>query len=258
MRPQSRLLPCLVALVAVYGCSSNDDESMAPAPSAPARGTLLENPPPRLASYTVADLLSRISSNDFAKPLLELALSPTCGVDVHQIRYQTVGARNEETTASGALMVPNGTDAECQGPRPIVLYAHGTTVEKTFNIADLNNPDNLEGLLIAVALAAEGYIVVAPNYAGYDSSTLSYHAYLHADQQSKDMIDALTGSRTALPTAFAPTVSDSGKLFVTGYSEGGYVAMATHRAMQTAGTAITASAPMSGPYALTAFGDAVF
>jgi hypothetical protein len=52
--------------------------------------------------------------------------------------------------------------------------------------------------------AAEGYIVVAPNYVGYDTSTLGYHPYLNADQQSKDMIDALTAARSALPTADAP------------------------------------------------------
>lgn len=34
--------------------------------------------------------------------------------------------------------------------------------------------------------------------------------------------------------------------------------MATHRAMQAAGMPVTASAPMSGPYALSAFGDAVY
>jgi hypothetical protein len=34
--------------------------------------------------------------------------------------------------------------------------------------------------------------------------------------------------------------------------------MATHRAMQAAGNNVTASAPLSGPYALSAFGDAIF
>ena len=106
--------------------------------------------------------------------------------------------------------------------------------------------------------AAEGYIVVAPNYLGYDTSTLGYHPYLIAAQQSKEMIDAVTASRAALPTADAPTSTDGGKLFVTGYSEGGYVAMATQSAMQASGMTVTASAPMSGPYALTAFGDAIF
>jgi hypothetical protein len=72
------------------------------------------------------------------------------------------------------------------------------------------------------------------------------------------MIDALTAARSALPVSAASSTRDGGKLFITGYSQGGYVAMATHRAMQVAGMAVTASAPMSGPYALAAFVDAVF
>jgi len=86
---------------------------------------------------------------------------------------------------------------------------------------------------------------------------LPYHPYLNASQQSKDMLDALAAARSALGHIFAPD-SDSGKLFITGYSQGGHVAMATAQAMQAATMPYTAVAPMSGPYALAAFGDAVF
>ena len=187
-----------------------------------------------------------------------MAGAPTCGVDFYYIQYNTVDGTGEPTTASGALMVPTGSAAPCSGGRPIVLYAHGTTTDRSLNIADITNPSNTEGALIAAMFAAQGYIVVAPNYAGYDTSTLTYHPYLNADQQSKDMIDALTAARTALPHTLTTSTTDGGKLFITGYSQGGYVAMATHRAMQAAGMTVTASAPMSGPYALEAFGDAVF
>jgi predicted esterase len=155
-------------------------------------------------------------------------------------------------------MIPTGTNPACTGARPIVVYAHGTSAEKSYNIANLSNPDNSEGLLIAATFAAQGYIVVAPNYAGFDTSTLPYHPYLHAEQQAKDMSDALSAARSALPTSTAPTVTDNGRLFITGYSQGGHVAMATHRLLQANGVPVTASAPMSGPYALAAFGDAVY
>jgi hypothetical protein len=122
----------------------------------------------------------------------------------------------------------------------------------------MTNMQNAETLFLAAIFASQGYIVVAPNYAGYDTSTLPYHPYLIADQESKDMIDAVAAARTALPFASATLTKDSGQLFVTGYSQGGYVAMATHRAMQAAGMRVTAAAPMSGPYALGAFVDAVF
>jgi hypothetical protein len=72
------------------------------------------------------------------------------------------------------------------------------------------------------------------------------------------MIDTLTAARAALPNTLSSATSDSGKLFITGYSEGGHVAMATQRALEAAGRAVTAAAPMSGPYALEAFGDAIF
>src|SRR5262245_11943812 len=246
------------------GCGGGSDDGMsggaiAPTPAPPpARGTLLESPPAKLASYTPGDLVTRLGGNDVGKALVNLAISPVCGVDVYQLKYQTVGAKAESASASGALMVPTGTDAKCQGARPIVVYAHGTATNKAFNIADLTRSDNSEGVTTAAAFAAQGYIVVAPNYAGYDSSSLTYHPYLNADQQSKDTIDALVAARSALPVSSAPTLTDNGKLLITGYSQGGYVAMATHKAMQAAGMAVTASAPMSGPYALAAFGDAIF
>jgi alpha/beta superfamily hydrolase len=176
-------------------------------------------------------------------------------VAVYQLQYATIGGKGEPTTASGALMVPNGPDPTCQSPRPIALYAHGKRDLRLFNIADLSGQTNYEGLILALALAGEGYIVVAPNYAGYDTSTLAYHPFLNAMQQSADMIDALAAARAALP---ATGIAENHKLFVTGYSEGGYVAMATHRALQAKGSPVTASAPMSGPYALSAFADAMF
>src|SRR5262249_54215204 len=151
--------------------------------------------------------------------------------------------------------VPTGTGTGCTGERPIVLYAHGTSTDRGFNMADTQNP---ESLLLAALFASQGSIVVAPNYAGYDTSTLPYHPYLIADQESKDMIDALHAARTALPLASVTLTRDSGRLYLTGYSQGGYVALATLEAMEAAGMPVTAAVPMSGPYAVAAFADAVF
>jgi hypothetical protein len=179
-------------------------------------------------------------------------------VDFYYLRFWTLGGKGEATESSGALMVPTGAAPACSGPRPIVLYAHGTNTDKTLNIADVSNASNTEGVLIAATFAAQGYIVVAPNYAGYDISTLGYHPFLNAAQQSGEMMDILTAARAALPKTLSSATSDGGKLFITGYSEGGHVAMATQRALEASGSVITGAAPMSGPYALEAFGDAIF
>jgi pimeloyl-ACP methyl ester carboxylesterase len=271
MRPVTRILPVVFTALMLAACGgSDDDDDSSPPPSAPsdpnpppttpaARGQLLESPPSKLGTYSPSDLVAKIGANDVGKLIVDSLLQPKCSVDVHQLKYETVGAAaNEMASASGALMLPNGSDPACQGARPVLLYAHGTTTLKSYNIANLEDSENNEGLLIAAVFASQGYIVIAPNYAGYDTSDLPYHPYLNADQQSKDMIDALTAVRGALPLSTQPTITTSGKLFITGYSQGGYVAMATHRAMQAAGATVTASAPMSGPYALSAFGDAIF
>lgn len=252
----------LTALLAGCGSSDNSDEdpgTTPPPPPPPAgRGTLITSPPERVGSYTPSQLLALVGAGSAAEKLLEYIADPVCSVDVHQLRYNTLDPAGQSITASGAMMVPNGTDPSCQGARPLVVYTHGTVAERSFNIANIADSNVGEGLLMAIAFAARGYIVVAPNYAGYDTSSLTWHPYLHAQQQADDTYDALLAARSALPTSTSPNVTDGGKLFLTGYSQGGFVAMATQRLLQQNGTPVTASAPMSGPYAMGAFGDAIF
>jgi hypothetical protein len=255
LRPVKHSSLVLFAALLLAACGGGGaGMPMSTTAATPSRGTLLQSPPELLSTLTASSLLLElnVAAN---QQLLSLSGAPICDILMYHIEYATVGGANESTTASAALLVPTGLGANCTGARPIVLYAHGTTTDRAFN---MTNMQNFETLFLAAIFASQGYIVVAPNYAGYDTSTLDYHPYLIADQQSKDMIDALTAARTALPFASVTLTKDSGRLFITGYSQGGYVAMATHRAMQAAGMKVTASAPMSGPYAMAAFVDAVF
>ncbi|HKU15493.1 MAG TPA: hypothetical protein VJQ52_13935 [Steroidobacteraceae bacterium] len=250
------LIPLSIVLsslgLAACGGGSND-RMPTPAPAAPpVRGSLIEAPA-RTASLTPAQIAAALTSAPEGQLLLDLIVAPKCGIDVYHVRYNTVDPAGAATTASAAMMIPTGSDPVCQGARPIVLYAHGTAVQRSLNLANISTEDNLEGLLAATMFTTQGYILIAPNYAGFDDSALPYNPYLNADQQSKDMVDALAAARSSLPG-----VTDSGKLFVTGYSQGGHVAMATHKLLQDTGATITASAPMSGPYAIAAFADAVF
>ena len=183
-----------------------------------------------------------------------------CGVSVYHFEYTSVDGQGKPVSASAALMLPTGTGATCGGARPLLEYAHGTSLDQTYDIAALNDPTNpayAEGLLVAAMYAAHGYVVIAPNYVGYDTSNASYHPYLIKAAQSQDMIDALAAGRQLLPQ-LGSGVSDDGKLFLTGYSQGGYVALATELAMQNAGMTVTAASPGSGPYALASTLDYIF
>lgn len=242
---------CAALLVACGGGGGGGDTAPA-APPAFQRGVLLQAPL-ATASFSAAEFKGRLENGSTRdKALLLLSGDPVCDLDVRHIRYTTLGGAGEETNASGALMVPRGADSRCSGPRPMVLYAHATDPARTYDLAKLSDTGNAaynESLSLAALFAARGYIVVAPNYAGYDTSPLPYHPFLNAQQQSGEMMDALAAAKSALQ-GLAPPAAANAKLFLAGYSQGGHVAMATQRAMQQAGIAVTASSPMSGPYAL--------
>ncbi len=226
---------------------------------APVRGSLVQSRPALLLSISAADFAAVLQTTDAGRRLLQVAGTPKCGIDVFKLQYHTVGGAGEPTTASGALMVPTGDDVACHGERPIVLYAHGTQLNQNFDIGEIEDIDNNdEGTAIAAVFAARGDLVVAPNYAGYDTSSLGYHPFVNTEQQSKDTMDSLAAARWAMTLGVAPHVRDSGELFITGFSQGGLVAMATHRALQGLGIPVTASAPLSGPYAIAAYADAQF
>ncbi|MBV8210006.1 MAG: prolyl oligopeptidase family serine peptidase [Burkholderiaceae bacterium] len=227
-------------------------------------GTLIYSPPLRSASVNATDFGASLGATAAGQQLLAVAGQPKCGIDFYYYQYQTVGGKNEQATASGVIMVPTGSTAGCSGALPILLYTHGTMTTRSYNLGNPSDTTNeawttadggSEGPIISAMFAAQGYIVVASNYAGYDSSTLPYHPYLIGDQQAKDVINSLTAARTALKGGLSG-VSDNGKLFITGHSEGGYVTMATYRAMLAAKMPVTAVAPTSGAFDLEAFGDA--
>jgi len=254
------LMTVAAGAVLVLAACGGEGSSTVPANTGGGAGALIYNPPFRIGSVTAAAFAAQVGATPSGQQLLLVTGAPVCGIDFHYIQYHTVGGAGEATTASGALMVPTGGTG-CSGARPILLYAHGTASSRTYNIADPTSTTNegaSESGLIAAMFAAQGYIVVAPNYPGYDSSPLPYHPFVNGAALSSDMINALTAARSALGHIPAAGTVDGGKLFISGYSEGGYVAMATHKAMQAARMPVTAAAPLSGPYALSSFGDAIF
>ncbi|WP_196493109.1 alpha/beta hydrolase family protein [Burkholderia territorii] len=118
---------------------------------------------------------------------------------------------------------------------------------------DVNGSD--DSLIAATFFASQGYVVIAPNYSGYAGSSLPYHAYLNANQAAAEMIDALRAAKLALPEM---SVASDAQIFLTGYSEGGYVALATYREIQRNyrnDFHVAAVAPGAGPYALSQIVD---
>ncbi len=213
---------------------------------------------------TKSPLIDKADINTFSTKKLnklmmgQTAVTAKCDVKVKKFTYHTQGSAGEITTATSALMLPTGEGKNCSGKRPVLLYAHGTTVEQPYDLSQVGTSKAGSGQAneLATLYASQGYVVVAPNYAGYDKSTLDYHPYLNKKQQTIDMYDALKSARQAVQDE--KNISFSDKLFISGYSQGGFVAMATAEYLQNQGETVTAVAPASGPYAMLAFGDMIF
>jgi pimeloyl-ACP methyl ester carboxylesterase len=209
----------------------------------PDQGSLVDTPA-TIATLTAAQIDAGTASSGL-QPLSGMA---KCDVKVVALNYHTRGPADEDTNASGVMLVPTGTGAGCTAAAPLVAYAKGTDVQKPRTLA---NPSDGETFLLIAMYAAQGYAVVATDYLGYAKSTFRYHPYLHADSEATSVIDSIRAARNAAATAGATL---SGKVMFTGYSQGGHSSMAAHRAAERDAPAefnVVAGAHLAGPYNLS-------
>jgi hypothetical protein len=150
--------------------------------------------------------------------------TPSYAVQAWRLTYLTVDGEGRQIAASGLVAIPQ---KPANALSPVLSYQHATIklqANAPSNLADLGAPP--------VVLASLGYIVVAADYVGYGVSSAAPHPYLLSAPSASAVIDLLTAAKYWRQTQHVP---DNKQLFLTGYSEGGYVTMAAHRALQ-AGT----------------------
>lgn len=225
-------LSALSAAALLAACGGSSD---------PERGSLVEEPA-LLTTLTAAQIDAATASSG----LQALSGKAKCDVRVVALNYNTIGAKGEETNASGALLLPGGT--ACAAAAPLLAYAKGTDVQKPRTLA---NPQDGETFLLAAMYAAQGYAVVATDYLGYAKSQYPFHPYLHADSEASSVIDSIRAARAASSKLGG---SLSGKVMLSGYSQGGHSSMAAHRAIERDNAAeinVVAGAHLAGPYNLS-------
>ena len=174
-------------------------------------------------------------------------LSLPYSVDTYKIIYNTTDVDGTPTIASGAFCVPVSPD--CQG-FPIAVYEHGTSLRKI----DVPSEDVSE-TYIGRIFAAGGYQVVMPDYLGMGESP-GLHPYCHGESEATATLDMIRAIREAQSLGeISGMEPDNGELFITGYSQGGHAAMATHKYIEDNNLLeefnVLASAPCSGPYEIT-------
>lgn len=237
--PASRSLIAATLTALLVACGG-DGEHPAPVPAP----EIAEPTGPGRLERTVE--LARVPRTDIAaatqvEGARAQGVVPLYDVANHRIDYLTTDAQGAEIVASALVSVPVKASGAAS---PVLAYQHGTT------FIDAEAPSNhAVADEVAVVLASLGYSVVAPDYVGYGTSKGAPHPYLQAAPTAAAMVDALTAAQTWRRRTATP---DNGQLFLTGYSEGGYATVATHRAMQFARSVHLASLRAvvagAGPY----------
>lgn len=178
--------------------------------------------------------------------ILNIALMGAATVDgnvqSYKLTYTTTDPFGQPDTATGLFSVPAVISADL----PMVIYNHGTVPDR-FSVPSV--PGVLERFIVQ-AFAGNGYIAVAPDYLGLGGSD-GIHPYLHAETQASAGRDMILAVQSWLAEQ---SIAQNGRLFLTGYSQGGHASMALHRNIQlepgTDGLVVTAAAHLSGAYTI--------
>ncbi|NQY19883.1 MAG: prolyl oligopeptidase family serine peptidase [Campylobacteraceae bacterium] len=181
-----------------------------------------------------------------------------------KIKYKTINQEGNEVLASGVLVLPTPTKA-------YLLYLK--SLGKTFSISTIvenhgtifTNAEAPSKSILTVGSASQGtallmsglsgFAVVMPDYLGYGDSNDSYHPYILKKTSARVSIDMLRASVAYMTNN---NIIFNGQVYISGYSEGGYVAMAMAKELQenySSSFNVKALAAMAGPYDVKSLAD---
>jgi alpha-beta hydrolase superfamily lysophospholipase len=161
------------------------------------------------------------------------------GVKTYQLIYETK-YNGTTVNASGLLYVPQSLETKA----PLISLQHGTTFIKR------DAPSTSASFSGMEYFASAGYIAIMPDYLGYGESSNIFHPYYDKKHSAFTVIDMVKAAKEFLTKENIPF---SDQLFLAGYSEGGYVTLATAQELETnpiPGLKLTALAAGAGGYDL--------
>lgn len=234
MKPLPKWL--FILFLIVLSCSDKNDPAPEPVHdhlvTATARG-----------SWTVTNLklLVQLSGRDLDVSLL------TYDVDVFHVTYKT-SYKGDAINASGLIMLPKSTVAV-----PMISFHRGTTVRQA-DAPSMRDRES-EAVVSYSALASTGLITVVPDMIGFAESKEIFHPYYIEEASATAVRDLLVAAREL---AEEKNIGFDNRLFLAGYSQGGYITMAAHKSLESdplEGFEVIASFPGAGGYDLNAILD---
>ncbi len=210
-----------------------------------------------LVSATVVEDINASTMLAVVQANIDANATNAFGYKAVRIVYNTTTPNGDTVQASGLLVIPEATDAykqylASQGKSfsvSAICENHGTIFLNSEAPSELEQSNGLPDYSTAVLMTGyAGFATIAPDYLGYGvSNKKAVHPYImkSSAQASLDMITASLRYMQDNGIAF------NGQLFISGYSEGGYIAMALAEEIEqnhSSELKIKGVAPMAGPY----------
>lgn len=194
----------------------------------------------RVATMTATEFNKRMRAAYPSAELEQLRGS----LNLYKVTYRSVDAKGRRAVLSGMVAIP------AQGaPNGMIIFNHGTMVSrKTVPSAFRGEVTPGETQNALLAFSSGGYALAMPDYIGQGDHLGTAHPY------PASVINARAGKDLIAPArevARRNRLQVGDQLYVTGYSEGGAVAMAQTRLLEQSNIAVTAAAPLAGPYDLS-------
>ena len=194
-----------------------------------------------LEQYTIEEVQQNLDEE-----LGNLAPEVLYDVSMYKIIYNTIDTYGNEVVASGVIGYPENKEQAF----PMISWQHGTEVKR-------DNVSSVRGFnALSFWLTGRGYIYIEPDYLGLGESEI-LHPYCLKDPSAWTTIDLIRAVQTFCNNfndSFYYPIKSNNDVILFGYSEGGYVTMATHMMIeqeQLEEFNFISSFPMAGPYDLS-------
>ena len=247
IKNSSKYLSVLSALLVLSGCGSSDntgDNSIDPGADQLVSATVIDNVPSEVMLEIVKANIDANATNAF-------------GYRAVKIVYNTKGQNDEDVKASGLLVIPVASDdykayLASVGKAfsvSMVCDNHGTIFKNDEAPTSVEIQNGLPDSNVATVISGyAGFAAILPDYIGYGESNDVTHPYIMKKASAQASLDMIKASMKFMSEN---DITLNYQLFISGYSEGGYVSMALAQKVQEEfadRVNLMGVAPMAGPY----------
>jgi pimeloyl-ACP methyl ester carboxylesterase len=164
------------------------------------------------------------------------------GVNLYRVTYRSVipEQANKSIQTSGLVAVPDNADAGSSKTFPMLSYQHGTVYGK--NEVPSIPDESPETQLMLAQFGGQGYVVMGADYFGMGRSP-EPEGYMVKGSHQQASYDMLLAGQSVLNHLKIKT----GQLFLSGWSQGGFVTMAFLEKLEKEGIQVAGAATASAP-----------